>query len=413
MTDPTPQESTAPDAPPDAEARSIEELAAALGPDFEIIRRLGKGAMANVFLARDRGLGVLVAVKVLRPGKAADETARRRFEREARSAATLSEHPNVVPVTRFGRLPDETPYLVMRYVKGRTMEERLKAEGKLSVAQAREVLRSVASALALAHGKGIVHRDIRPGNVLWDEERNRALLSDFGIAAVLATGGEEVTRLTRTGQLLGDTRYMSPEQLLDKDLTELADIYQLGVLGYELLTGEGPYEVRSNAEWITAHLTREPRDLLAARPDAGPALADLLRRCLAKEANHRPSATDVARALEDGAAPGAALADGGEAPDLSGLIKRRVPQIVLVTAAAGWGLIQVVDQFSQHDLVAAVVYPLTLAFAAAAVLTSTVIAWFHGAKGKQRAPAVEYVLLGLIVIAWAGVSAWIFLGRRP
>ncbi|HKJ92960.1 MAG TPA: serine/threonine-protein kinase, partial [Longimicrobiales bacterium] len=186
------------------EGRSLADLRAALGADFDVMRELGRGAMATVYLARDRALDVLVAVKVLRPERAVDETARRRFEREARAAASMGDHPNTVAVTRFGRLPDETPYLVMQYVKGRTMDERLRAAGRLSVAQARSVLAEVASALALAHAKGIVHRDVRAGNVLWDAENERARLTDFGIAAVLDCMGPGATRLTRTGELLGD-----------------------------------------------------------------------------------------------------------------------------------------------------------------------------------------------------------------
>ena len=298
---------TSESAPDDAESRSAEALRQALGDDFEIVRRLGKGSMATVWLAREKALGRLVAVKVLLPGRAQDETARRRFEREAKASASLV-HPNVVQVFRFGRLPDETPYLVMRFVKGRTMEERLAAEGRLPAALARKVLHNVTSALAAAHAQGIVHRDVRPANVLWDEESESAHLTDFGIAALLTTGGEEATRLTKTGQMVGDPRYLSPEQLLDHDLTELADMYAVGVLGYELFTGDGPYDAKTNTQWITAHLTAEPRDLRQLRPDVAPEVADLLRRCLNREPNHRPSAADAARVLS-----GEAHTTGGQA----------------------------------------------------------------------------------------------------
>ncbi len=217
-------------APPAAagdDTQSLEALRAALGADFEIKQKLGRGSMATVYLAREKALGRLVAVKVLLAGRAGDEAARKRFEREAKAAATLSR-PNVVQVYRFGRLPDGTPYLVMRFVKGRTLEERLAAEGRLPAALARTVLFGVASALEAAHAQGIVHRDVRPANVLWDEEAQQALLADFGIAALLATGGEEVTKVTKTGQMIGNPKYMSPEQLLDQDLTELADMYAVG-----------------------------------------------------------------------------------------------------------------------------------------------------------------------------------------
>ncbi|HKJ03826.1 MAG TPA: serine/threonine-protein kinase, partial [Longimicrobiales bacterium] len=217
-----------------------DDLVSALGGDYEILRTLGSGKAATVYLAQDRALGVLVAIKALNPRRAQEETARKRFEREARSAASLADHPNIVAVSRFGVAEGRTPWVIMQYVKGRTMEERLKAEGRLPVALAQQVLRDVASALSVAHAKGIVHRDVRLGNVLWDEEKERALLTDFGIAAVLDESGMQASRLTSTGQMLADPKYQTPEQLQDHAVTERSDVYLFGVLGYELLTGEGP-----------------------------------------------------------------------------------------------------------------------------------------------------------------------------
>lgn len=415
---------TSESAPDDAESRSAEALRQALGDDFEIVRRLGKGSMATVWLAREKALGRLVAVKVLLPGRAQDETARRRFEREAKASASLV-HPNVVQVFRFGRLPDETPYLVMRFVKGRTMEERLAAEGRLPAALARKVLHNVTSALAAAHAQGIVHRDVRPANVLWDEESESAHLTDFGIAALLTTGGEEATRLTKTGQMVGDPRYLSPEQLLDHDLTELADMYAVGVLGYELFTGDGPYDAKTNTQWITAHLTAEPRDLRQLRPDVAPEVADLLRRCLNREPNHRPSAADAARVLSGeahttggqavtgghGSAGGhSAQGHGHGEGDLQQLLRRRVPQIVLVTAAGALAFLQLVDMFVDRETLPRIAWQLALPFAGCGVAASGVIAWFHGEEGKQEVGKLEYVLLGVIAVVWVAISAWIILG---
>ena len=398
------------------EARSIEALQAALGDDFDIKQSLGKGSMATVYLAKEKGLGRLVAIKVLLPAHAKDETALKRFEREAKAAASLG-HASVVQVHRFGRLPDETPYLVMRFVKGRTMEERLKAEGRLSVAVAKEVLHDIASALAAAHAAGIVHRDVRPANVLWDEDGEKALLADFGIAALLVTGGEEAARLTKTGQMIGDPRYLSPEQLLDQDLTELADIYAFGVLGYELLTGEGPYDARSNTQWITAHLNQDPKDLRHMRADVDQDVVDLLRRCLNREPKHRPSAAEVARALAADSAPAAqsAYATSGSvegAADLQHLIKRRVPQIVFFAAVAGSGLLGLVgllrenNKFGQYGQT---VFDLSLWFVGAGIAAATVVAWFHGEKGRQQISVLEWILLSLIGVVWLTVSAWTLL----
>ncbi len=415
MSDQEPLSTAAPD---DPEVRSADALQAALGDDFDIKKSLGRGSMATVYLAKEKGLGRLVAIKVLSPSHVKDQTALKRFEREAQAAASLG-HPSVVQVYRFGRLPDETPYLVMRFVKGRTMEERLKAEGRLSPAVAKEVLHDIASALAAAHAAGIVHRDVRPANVLWDEEGEKALLADFGIAALLVTSGEEATRLTKTGQVLGDPRYLSPEQLLDQDLTELADIYAFGVLGYELLTGGGPYDARTNTQWITAHLNQDPKDLKQMRPEVDADLADLLRLCLNREPKHRPSAAAVARALAADSAPAAqpAIATSGsveEAADLQQLIKRRVPQIVIFAVAAGAGLTQLVWMLVESNRLGQygdMIFSLTLAFVGSSVAVATVMAWFHGERGKQQTNVLEWILLSLIGVIWLTVSTWILLGR--
>ena len=394
---------------------SIDALQGALGSDFEIKRLLGRGAMANVYLAKETQLGRFVALKVLLSQHSKDETARKRFEREAKAAASLS-HPSVVQVYRFGRLPDETPFLVMRFVKGRTMEERLKAEGRLATALTRQVLLEVASALSAAHSQGIVHRDVRPANVLWDEESERALLSDFGIAALLVTSGEEATRLTKTGQMMGDPRYLSPEQLLDQDLTELADIYAFGVMGYELLTGEGPYDARTNTQWITAHLSQDPKDLRIARPDVPADIADLLKRCLSREPKHRPSAADVVSVLAgdpSGAAAGGPTSGGvEEAADFQQLIRRRVPQVVIITGGAGLALMSLMNELTaDQQLLDPIWYRLTLPFVACGLAAATVIAWFHGERGKQQTNVLEWVLLSVIGVIWFSISAWMIVGQ--
>ncbi len=385
------------------ETRAIQGLQDALGDDFEVKRLLGRGSMAAVYLAREKPLNRFVAVKVLHSGTAEDRTARLRFEREARAAASLS-HPNVVQVFRYGELPNGTPYLVMRFVKGRTMEERLKAEGRLPVDLARQILVDVTSGLAAAHAQGIVHRDVRPANVLWDEDHGAALLTDFGIAAVLATSGEDVTRLTKSGQMIGDPRYLSPEQLLDKDLTELADMYALGVMGYELLTGEGPYEARTSTQWITAHLNAEPRDLRRLRPDVDPDVADLLRRCLNREPNHRPSAADASRVLRGEAAAAVPAVEEGPVTGLDQLLKRRVPQFLIASAAAAGGFLGFVGLLVEMGTLGPTSWDLSLRFAACALAAAAVVAWFHGERGRQRTNVLEWMLLSVIAVVWLALS---------
>jgi serine/threonine protein kinase len=268
-----------------------------LDSEFKIVRLLGEGPVAQVYLARENALQRLVAIKLMKPALAADDTARKRFEREGRSAAKIHHH-NVATVHRVGTLKDETPFIIMEYIEGRNLADVLKAEGAMTVEQARGTLSQVASALAAAHENGIVHRDVKPDNVVRERDSDRVVLTDFGIAAILESGGETITRLTQQGQLLGDPRYMSPEQLLGEDVTEESDVYSLGIMGYELLTLKAPYEGTTSVQMATAHLKREPISLARVRPDADPSLAELLERCLSKNPLHRPRASEVAKALE-------------------------------------------------------------------------------------------------------------------
>lgn len=268
-----------------------------LAPDLRVIRLLGRGSVASVYLAREAALDRPVAVKVLSPEPARDEKVRRRFEREARSAAKIS-HTNITSVYQVGRLSTDVPYFVMEYIEGRNLEDALQAGGPMSEDEARVTLSGIAEALAAAHDKEIIHRDVKPANVLLDKGTGRVVLTDFGFAAIRDTGQHDSSaRLTVQGEVLGDMRYVSPEHLMGEPLTDLADVYSLGVLGYELLTLESPYEASSNPELAAAHLRQTPRPLETRRPGTDPALADLLTRCLAKRPEHRPSAAEVAHLL--------------------------------------------------------------------------------------------------------------------
>ena len=209
------------------------QLQAYFDPEFKIVRLLGEGAMARVYVAREAALRRLVAIKVLNSEVAEDEIARKRFERESRSAAKI-RHQNVATVYRVGSLDDETPFMIMEYIEGKNLADALKAEGVMTVEQACRTLGQLASALAAAHENGIVHRDVKPENVVRERDSDRIVLTDFGIAGILETGTETITRLTKQGQLLGDPRYMSPEQLLGESVTDESDVYSLGIMGYEL-----------------------------------------------------------------------------------------------------------------------------------------------------------------------------------
>ncbi len=378
--------------------RSIAELQDALGPDYDIGRQLGRGSTSTVYEAQEHALGRSVAIKVLHPVLVEDEAARKRFEREAKAVAALN-HPHVARAYRFGRLPDETPYLVMHLVNGRTMEDRLEAEGALLPELAIPVLKDVVSALTAAHAIGIVHRDVRPANVLWDEDNDKALLVDFGISALFTASGLEMAQLNQPGLLTGDPKYMSPEQIRNDDVTVRADIYGFGVMAYELLTGQGPYGAGTDAQLIEAHLHGEPKDLMKLRDDLEPNIANVLARCLNKDPKQRPPASDISRALDGVWQLPPLDGDGGGLRTL--IEKKRVARVV----AAGFvvsGFIAggVATLSEQYESMPSWAFTESLATGAAIILASIVIGWFHGAEGRQKLSVIEYVALSLIVVAW-------------
>ena len=287
--------------PADAPSSDLElvtaDLRNSVQPQYELLRVLGTGGMGAVFLMREPALKRLVAVKVLAPWLAADPRARARFEREARAAAALS-HPNVVRVYAEGEtLALKLPYIVMQYVEGPTLSEWMEQHKRASEREARRILGEVAAALSAAHARQVVHRDVKPSNVLVEKETGRAYVVDFGVSAALATTEDETTRLTATGTVAGTPAYMSPEQASGEKVTTKSDIYSLGVLAYELLVGELPYQARTAMGWAAAHLHDTPTPVRVHRADIAPEVAALVDRCLAKSADERPTAGEVARGL--------------------------------------------------------------------------------------------------------------------
>ena len=287
-----------PDLERDAVAVALQEE---LGSRVLLLKVIGQGGMGRVYLGRDPQLKRFVAVKVLVQAQGADAEAHARFRREAQAIAAVS-HPNVVAIYSVGELPDGTPYFVMQHVSGGSMAERLFASGPLRLDVAETILGDVAAALAAAHRRGIVHRDVKPANVLWDEENERATVSDFGIAAINVGDDDGDIRITGTGMAIGSPEYMSPEQLLVEPVTPKSDIYALGILGYELLAGRGPYVTRTPNELVAAHLRDAAHPVSEFRPNVSPSLEALLLRCLAKAPEDRPTAEEVMLALAPGAA---------------------------------------------------------------------------------------------------------------
>lgn len=390
-------------------ADRLEFLRDELAPDLEVIRHLGSGRMAEVFLARQASLDRLVAVKILSQNLAEDSTARGRFEREAKASAVL-DHRNAVEVYRFGFLSDGLPFLVMQFVKGGTLEDKLEAEGPLPIPSAKRVLIEVADALASAHDNGFVHRDVRPENVLCDKDKDRVLLSDFGLAGLLPQGRDTDPRLTRVGETIGTTGYLSPEQLKGEDPTEGTDIYALGLLGYEILTGEGPFAAKGKVDLNLAHLRSEPRPVTALRPEVDQPMADLLARCLSKNPEKRPSARHIVQALRGEATAGSFGAQPPP-PDnlLDSLIRRRLPQIVAVTGVVGVAAHSFIAELADRGIVPEKFYQVALDTFACAFVASIVIAWYHGKKGRQRVQASEVGLLAAVGIVWIVIAGMILI----
>ncbi|MGE0452532.1 MAG: protein kinase [Vicinamibacteria bacterium] len=262
-------------------------LRSAIGDQYEIQRLLGKGAMGAVFLAREKALDRQVAIKVLPPEGSGDGE-RERFRREARIAARLT-HPNVVPLHSFGEAGGLL-YFVMGYVRGESLASRMRRG--LSLASARRILAELADALDHAHRQGVVHRDVKPDNVLVDDDSGRAMLTDFGIARRDSHAG-----LTSMGSVIGTPHYMSPEQAGGRSAVDgRSDIYSLGVLGYAMLAGRLPFDGPTVGEILVQHVTREPAPLRRVAPAVPEALAAVVSRCLAKDPRDR---WPDARALRD------------------------------------------------------------------------------------------------------------------
>ena len=271
------------------------DLLQALAGHYEIERALGAGGMGTVYLARDRTLDRLVAIKVVSPELTTSSVIRERFLQEARTVARL-RHPNIVDVHSAGEAGGLL-YFVMEYVPGESLRDRIDRDPRIDGREALTILRDLARALAYAHERGIVHRDVKPDNILLDRESGCSMLTDFGVARALSAGDE---RLTRTGFVLGSPRYMSPEQAAgDRELDGKSDVYSLALVGYEMFAGEPAVGGTGAQAIITQQLTQTP-PALETRSDQVPGVvSDLIGRALSKDPAERPGAAEMAAILDD------------------------------------------------------------------------------------------------------------------
>ena len=278
-----------------------DELEAALGELYSIETELGGGGMSRVFLAEETALERRVVVKVL-PRELTGGVNVDRFRREIVLAAQL-QHPHIVTLLSTGEVGG-VPYYTMPYEEGRSLRAHLRERGPLPIGETVGILGDVAKALAFAHERGVIHRDIKPDNILLCG--GAAVVSDFGIAKAVSdskdTPPPTVTgeTLTQIGMSIGTPTYMAPEQAAaDPDVDSRADIYAFGVTAYEMLAGRPPFCDLSPRKLLAAHLSEPPEPIRARRPDTPPALADLVMRCLAKEPADRPQhASELVRVLE-------------------------------------------------------------------------------------------------------------------
>ncbi|MBE0595612.1 MAG: protein kinase [Gemmatimonadales bacterium] len=260
-----------------------QRLQRALGDQYELGRLIGRGGFAEVYLAHDRRLKRDVAVKTLRYDLHASTILLERFQREAEAMAQL-RHPHVMPIYSVGE-GEGLAYFVMPFVKGETLGQRIRQAAPLPIDFVRRVLHEVAGALHHAHSAGVVHRDVKPDNILLEGDEARVLVTDFGIArAAEETGGA----LTGTGIILGTPDYMSPEQASEeKEVDHRSDLYSLGVVAYQMLTGELPYRASTLQGLIVKLITEEAPPVTRRRPDCPADLAAIVGRCLAKEPEDR------------------------------------------------------------------------------------------------------------------------------
>lgn len=276
--------------PPDSD---FVDLQTALKGRYSLEREIGRGGMGIVYLARDVALDRPVALKLLPRELAEQSEFRERFLREARTAARLS-HPHIVPIHSVEEV-DRFVFFAMAYVEGETLGERIRGRGPLTHAEATRIVREVAWALAYAHAQDVVHRDVKPDNILLEDSTGRALVTDFGIA--VAAGGES------EGEVVGTADFMSPEQASGETVDARSDLYSLGVVGFYAVSGRLPFESATPTEAIAKHLTRPAPGLASVAPDAPARLAGPIDRCLRKDPAERFSGSEeMAEALGEAGA---------------------------------------------------------------------------------------------------------------
>ena len=298
-------------------------VAQVLSANYELESEVGRGGMGIVYCARDRRLKREIAIKVLPPELSFRADIRQRFLREAETAAQLN-HQNIVPIYTVEE-KDNLVYFVMAYIKGDNLGQRLQQHGPMPPVEVRRILREVAEALAYAHNRNVIHRDIKPDNIIIDDETGRAMVTDFGIARALTDSGD--SRLTATGMAIGTPAYMSPEQSAgDRAIDGRSDLYSLGVVGYQMLCGQTPFVASNTPSMLVKHLSEKPIPVDERWPDLPQDISRAVMICLEKDPNDRfPNAAAFAVALSGGSMP--TLATRASTPAITTESRRDIPDI--------------------------------------------------------------------------------------
>jgi serine/threonine protein kinase len=375
-------------------------VAQVLSANYELESEVGRGGMGIVYCARDRRLKREIAIKVLPPELSFRADIRQRFLREAETAAQLN-HPNIVPIYTVEER-DNLVYFVMAYIAGDNLGVRLQQHGPMAPVEVRRILKEVADALAYAHHRNVIHRDIKPDNIIIDADTGRAMVTDFGIARALTDSGD--SRLTATGMAIGTPAYMSPEQSAgDRAIDGRSDLYSLGVVGYQMLCGQPPFVATNTPSMLVKHLSEKPIPVDERWPDLPQDLSRAVMLCLEKDPDDRfPSAAAFSLALSGGgmptlntrAAPAASTIDTGRrdsrtmldppprdrympaqqqsyaptAPSPEELSKWNAPMVVafrrkLAPYLAVNAILVPISLFSNHDFIAlTVIWTVALAF---------------------------------------------------
>ena len=320
----------------------LADLQSHFADKYVLERELGGGGMSRVFVARDERLDLRVVIKLLPPQVTATISAER-FKREIMLAAQL-QHPNIVPVLSAGEL-GTLPYFVMPFIDGESLRARM-MRGPLSVRETVTILKDVVRALAFAHNRGIIHRDIKPDNVLL--AAGAAVVTDFGVAKAISASRQQqgvrpaAPTMTGVGTSLGTPAYMAPEQAAaDPSTDHRADLYALGIVAYEMLTGAPPFHGRTPQALLAAQLSEIPAPLTSRRYDVSVPLSTLVMQCLEKEPAKRPkTANDVLRMLDD---PGILVSDAFPAAEAPRQRRKRFTEIgigvlVIAAVAVAWVL---------------------------------------------------------------------------